>query len=308
VDQGRRRLQRTVTWTSELESIQPAVITIDSIASESETTVVTDHGDYYYEMNKLEQTLTSLSRFIPVEGSVGPLAEQLWQAIDDTYQRKTDTESRNFLPNNELLRIINKDSIMDILTKIDKSFKRRVKFWKKGPARTVEEEAQIICANLSLGKAKPGRKSFRKIFAILILIERPGAIKKFIEEGICDSDLPLIKKRLPTNDKAFSLSYRCDGGEPDIDVKCLSRWKRSTLVEFEQRQWKVLAPFFTRGKQNEVLHYTFKDEVILPFIYREHKRRGAHADIFKVKIHPEHHTFTEDEVGSSFAFSPDVPN
>ena len=137
-------------------------------------------------------------------------------------------------------------------------------------------------------------KTFRKIFATLLLIELPGEIRKFIEEGVCDADLPLMKSdETGQSTRTFSL---CRKAAPGVRMKCFEGWKRQTLEQFEKYQWKLVAPFFSRGEDDKTKHWLFRDEVILPFTRQEHAHSGAHGKVFKVKIHAEHHDFHENKV------------
>jgi hypothetical protein len=279
---------------------------------ETELDVITDLGDnVYYEFSKLEQSWTDSSRPISYDGSDGPLPGRLYSAIEDTCHAVNDSTKTGFVPKEQLVRIMSEESIVNELEKIERSFRKRIQFWKSTRSRrTIEEEAEIICNGFFVNSSSSGTRSqdgqtskcFRKILAILLLIERPGTIRKFIEEGLCDANLPLIKVPDAKKIKAFSLCRK--SGATHCSLKCLRGWKRQTLVQFEQWQWTMLAPFLYRGEKDKVMHYTLPGEVILPFTYREHICSGAHGDIFKVKIHPEHHNFNNDQVSPFATYLP----
>jgi len=87
------------------------------------------------------------------------------------------------------------------------------------------------------GKEDTGTRCFQKIFAILLLIERPGMISSFVRESVCDDDLPLeLGGSWPY------ITYR--RGARECRLKCFLGWRRSTLQRFQETQWKLLVPVF----------------------------------------------------------------
>lgn len=261
-------------------------------------------GDYDYEVTKLEQTETTLSRFITYNASKGPLPKQLLDAIKQTRHRLTDISDPGFLPRDKLQEIMNNQVIKDVLINIDHSFRRRIKIWKKNPPRTIEQEVEMICAdNLDDLASSPTpntdtvKKPYRKILAILVLIERPGTIRKFIDEEVCDSALPLFESSGTSSScNSFTLYRKDPDNGSEVEVKCMGKWTTATIKHFERMQWKLLAPFLSKHFNGDPERYDFEDGIILPFERREHKRTGEHADIYKVRIHEKHHNFNSDGV------------
>jgi hypothetical protein len=266
---------------------------LDRLGTDAEPSVVTDLGEYLYETSNyiFEQTATALSRPTHYDGSEGPLQARLFKEIEETRKGMAlvDRENTGFVPRQQQLRIMTESLVAEELSKIGKSMK---------------EDASTICGHFTQGREKGEShehrgKSFRKIFATLLLIEWPGEIRKFIEEGVCDADLPLIKSNESGNSaKTFSL-YRKTA--PGVSLKCFEGWKRITLEQFERYQWKLVAPFFSRGEDDNTRHWLFQDRVILPFTHKEIAHSGAHGNVFKVKIHPEHHDFNENKVSLPLA-------
>jgi hypothetical protein len=232
------------------------------------------------------------------------LQDQLFNAIEETCRQDLAgvvQEKTGFIPRQQQVKILTENVVAEELARIEKSFKKRIQVWKWPLSqRRIEEDASIICDGFSRhlnlrGDDKQKAKCFRKIFAILLLIDEPGAIRKFIDEGVCDADLPL-KKYETTGKHAKTFSF-CRWGAPGVSLKCFERWKGTSLAQFERYQWKLLAPWFSRGE--EARHYIFQDEVILPFTYKKHAHNGAHGEVFQVRIHPEHHDFNESKVSLS---------
>jgi hypothetical protein len=255
------------------------------------------------EIGKLPRLSIVNSRPIDYTGSKGLLQEHLRKAIADTSLATEVPEKTGFVPRLELVRIMDEVSVAKELSNIERCFKRRLRFWESIPTpKNIEEKAQTICAYPSpeatfVGSRQLISKSFRKVFAILLLIARPGNIRKFIDEGVCDTDLPLRKVPRKKNPKAFSLCRK----DEDSTLQCFQGWDRTTLEQFELSQWRVLAPSFGRMDKRNMKPVEFQPEEILPFTYRERKSCGAHGEVFKVKIHPEHHNFTHHKVSSLFA-------
>lgn len=261
---------------------------LDHLGADSEPSVVTDLGEYLYETSDyiFQQTATALSLPIHYDGSEGPLQARLFKESEKTRKNMglVDRENTGFVPKLEQPRIMTESLVAEELSKIVKN---------------LEEYASNICGCLTqdrdMGESHEQRgKTFRKIFATLLLIELPGEIRRFIEEGVCDADLPLMKSdETGQSARTFSL-YRKTA--PGVRMKCFEGWKRSTLEQFEKYQWKLVSPFFSRGEDDNTMHWLFQDEVILPFTHQEYAHSGAHGKDFKVKIHPEHHGFHENKV------------
>ncbi|KAH8897355.1 kinase-like protein [Thozetella sp. PMI_491] len=201
-------------------------------------------------------------------------------------------ENSGFVPRETLSQIINEESVAQELERMEQSLKRRLQFWRRPPdTGTIEQEARLVCGNPTSKGAyvhsKP-RKCFRKIFAILLLIGQPGAIWEFVNEGICDADLPLSHRLNATGSVASELTRKAS---PDHSIGCLEDWNTRKRSQLERWQWKVLAPCFSRAEDGKVQHQHFEDKAILPFTYRKRVNSGSHGEIFKIKIHPDHHNF-----------------
>ncbi|KAK0724446.1 hypothetical protein B0H67DRAFT_482728 [Lasiosphaeris hirsuta] len=140
---------------------------------------------------------------------------------------------------------------------------------------------------------KPRTKTYRKIFATLVLIVKTPAIRKFIIEGVNDSDLPL---RAVKSESGYVMERARAPGKP---LKCFqSGWTSFQMRNFEDWQWTTLAPFFARSKERkEICHYPLQDRVILPFRIDSkqddvnQELLGGGGRVFKAFIHPDHHNF-----------------
>ena len=238
----------------------------------------------------------------------GILQQQICDALENNHSARS---KNHFIPWGKLEELCTRSAVIDELGRWKwalRDFPERFVRWFLGIAggKTVEEQAEIICNgypetpdpnNDNHGKPlitpttrgqvdASGDKCLRKIFAILLLIDRPVTIKNFIDEEVCDDDLPFSRGG---NSKSGVSFLRRRGGE----VKCLKNWSRSTVANFLKYQWAVLSPFFHSRLGPEVLHYRLQEEVILPFTECESAKMGGHGEVFRVKIHRDHHSFKE---------------
>lgn len=132
------------------------------------------------------------------------------------------------------------------------------------------------------------------MFSILLFIGRVHKIWSFVKEGVSDVDLPLAKI---TQHGTLQLSRSGEFGAP---LRCLREVR--DFDEFVTRQWRVLIPVLGDPVGEKLLHCaTWKDHVRLPFLsWEDEGRTGGFGQVHKVKIHPDHHTFVEDEVNAIF--------
>ena len=255
--------------------------------------MVTDYGDGWEELNWVESSSTYHSQPTTYDGSADPLANQLAAAICNIPQWTS-----GFVPRRQLRQIMDDVSVEREMNRIEASFRRHITLCNcislfRRRLTSNEEISRTICGTSSrtstlIGKLEPRSRSFRRIFATLLFIQRPSNIRKFIEEGVCDADLPLM-----TVMRGRDIISLYSKSNPNKALKCVHGWRSSTLSKFERSQWKVLAPFFSRGEGNQVENYILDEMTILPFKRRERVHRGGQGTVYKVEIHPEHHNFDD---------------
>ncbi|KAF4961794.1 hypothetical protein FSARC_10090 [Fusarium sarcochroum] len=139
------------------------------------------------------------------------------------------------------------------------------------------------------------RKSYIKVFAILALIEKTECIGDFLRQGIDDSDLPFQRYNPEPrgHTSQFWLRSRRGGGR----IRAFDRLSMAKRVEFDEWQWAVDAPVFDYNRNGEPKIFSFREQVILPFIRykfqtREYELEESPDDFGKVAkrhIHPDHH-------------------
>lgn len=146
-----------------------------------------------------------------------------------------------------------------------------------------------------------GAGSFKKIFALLALVDKVSDIRCFIEQNVADIDLPLRKIALPASN-IFTLGCHVDPENYTQPVECLNNWNPATIRMFEEWQWSTLAPTFQRGETKDIKHIALPDDMPLPFTadsqYEKDSKmiQGGYSTVSKVVIHPAHHYFNDSEV------------
>jgi hypothetical protein len=123
------------------------------------------------------------------------------------------------------------------------------------------------------------------------MIEKPGRISRFVEEGVGDDDLPLVKRTRRKPGKPFTL-VRDDAEHRKL--KCFKAWKFDTIQRFEEKQWTVVVPCFSQHASPIEL-VSFSKNTIIPLISCKQLSQSGCADVFEVKIHPAQHKLCDEE-------------
>ncbi|KAL9105840.1 MAG: hypothetical protein Q9227_009048 [Pyrenula ochraceoflavens] len=208
-----------------------------------------------------------------------PFPDRLLAALQDSPGHE---ERKGFFPRNQLDRLVSHECVVEELRRCFKTFLT---------ADTIRKKAQEIC----------GTPSFKKIFVILVLTEKIETILKFLQEGVNDEDLPLIKVR--RRNKSLQMFDLGRDSKPMVRLECFDDWSSLAIRKFEEWQWTTLAPYFPRCGRKEVQHLSLQDQVVLPFIQDDQQKvdfngglefGGGFSQVRKVNIHPEHHDFYKD--------------
>ncbi|KAK1843874.1 serine/threonine protein kinase [Colletotrichum chrysophilum] len=172
--------------------------------------------------------------------------------------RSSDVISQDFLP---------LSSLNDLITK-----------------ETVKNELPRGLRNRIFSDGLPGQisKNARRLFAILVMIGEPQAIRKLVSDGVTDDDLPFARPN-----HAYHGSILESKGKKK--VKSFQDWKNDAKVDmFLEKQWLFLAPKLDVSGTPTVLYVDSKCP--LPFL-RATELRGDHSNIvFKSEIHAAHQT------------------
>jgi hypothetical protein len=192
-------------------------------------------------------------------------------------------QSQEFLPEGDLYKLINPLSVGEELrnslghmhtpTSID------------GFTRKICGESQVL-----LG-VKRKIRTYRKIFALLVLVGTTASTPFFLEKAVSDLNLPLHPQP-PEDDNDYGSIESTDA----FDYFENLNWSPIQVRTFQEYQWKMLAPFFAKGKHGDVIHYPLLEQHILPFLFtsdaeKNAEKSGGFARVAMVRIHEAHHDF-----------------
>lgn len=211
--------------------------------------------------------------------------------------RNYDNHPQVFLPQEALHGLINHVSVTRELHRELGRFRSQAE---------IDSCARKVCADHEVYRdAKFKMKSFRKIFALLVLSNAVSSIERFLEEDVSDLDLPLEPVGSQDTD---GLCRRDESGSATRSpLRCFQgpEWSPVDITHFLAYQWRMLSPFFAQSKKGGVKHYLLKKQHILPFPdndnnannkdVKDHQRTtkvGGYGKVFMVRIHPEHHSFS----------------
>jgi serine/threonine protein kinase len=249
-------------------------------------------GAIYQEPSSVQGKLATqgqVNTLLDVQGGVEyPFPHELNCQLFAALQQTRDTREKGFLPKAQLGGLVNPDSVF---RELSKSLSQTLgKPHIKKCADNVCIEKEVI---LDSGEKKI--KSFRKIFALLVLVEKSSSIGLFLDEDVSDLDLPLATIKIGG---LIELRRKnASGGPSSVPLNCFSQWSPVRKKDFEEYQWTMLAPFFTQGEYNDVKHYVLKDQHILPFVLTDgqeddnDEHHGGFGKVFMVHIHADHHNF-----------------
>jgi hypothetical protein len=274
---------------------------LDQRASPEPSDVISDAGDQQELQLRQKQShyqdTSATGNYHSIEQSLGSLPplddsqEDLQTRIYNAFQQNRSSKAE-FLPRGMLCSLVNPESVSQVLTQ---------KFSNILSPEAIREHTFRICnESKTFRRGKPKIKSFRKIFALLVLIESTESILKLLEEDVSDLDLPLtLVKHQQIDGFCRREVKKQDHGAP---LQCLRRpqWSLLKLRNFAEYQWKLLAPFFSMDIDNDVKHYKLDDHHVLPFVAlddmadKDTERLGGFGKVILVDIHPDHHSFPKD--------------
>ncbi|KAF4857505.1 Serine/threonine-protein kinase RAD53 [Colletotrichum siamense] len=191
-------------------------------------------------------------------GTQRPMAPQSLLLTLKTSLRSSDVDGQEFLP---------LSSLNDLITK-----------------ETVKNELPRGLRNRIFSDGLPGQisKNARRLFAILVMIGEPQAIRKLVSDGVTDDDLPFARPNHAHHGSLLESKGR-------RKVKSFQDWKNDAKVDmFLDKQWVFLAPKLDVSGTTTVLHVDSKCP--LPFL-RATELRGDHSNIvYKSELHAAHQT------------------
>lgn len=211
-------------------------------------------------------------------------------------------EKKGFLPENELTEVMTEELVMKELQLC----------FEHLDSATITGFAKRICGTTSDHAAD--NVTYIKIFAILVLCEKPEAMPRFLEEMISDRDLPLVKLSIS---EASPNIYNLTRKDSQKKLGCFHRWSYTAILRFEEWQWTTIAPFFRCGGRKNNEHLVLQDQAALPFeydsrfpsksqTYQKLEFEGGFSNVFKIRIHRNHHNLCGPDVGCHGYFCQDA--
>ncbi|CAG8978314.1 hypothetical protein HYALB_00005900 [Hymenoscyphus albidus] len=138
----------------------------------------------------------------------------------------------------------------------------------------------------------------KRLFAILVLLEKGHLIGEFLRENLADADLPFQR----SNSANLSGTYKLCRKNESNPIHCMLDWDTTSIIEFSREQRCMQAPIFEIGQR-----YEFDDNCVLPFTLDEmdtgKAKEGGFGTVWKVDIHPAHHKFEMDKESKGFTNS-----
>jgi hypothetical protein len=125
-----------------------------------------------------------------------------------------------------------------------------------------------------------GARSFRRAFAILILINKQADLRWFVEKGIDDSQLPFDFDEMNHPSAEF------------MELRVNSAWETEDFRRFCHTRLEVSPVFFSvSGPSNKekIVHYQCRLGEVLPFVEHEWtiNKQGGFGEVTSYKLHED---------------------
>ncbi|RBR23778.1 uncharacterized protein FIESC28_03394 [Fusarium coffeatum] len=231
----------------------------------------------------------------PFEGSFNrvwgnkDLSSRVWTvksaqslSIDIFRSRLFKRFSRNALDNSEYLprdtfeQLFDMDSLIGLV---------KASFPKAKPEFQVRKVDEIMGVE--------GKDRRRKLYGILVAMNRISLMQDFVRESLCDEDLPF--KESASDATHFTTQFERNSAasrqtEARQNTTLFQDWERNDFCLFYQYQQIFMVPYFDFQDIN-VCYYSFDRKVTLPWRKYERKTEGGEGTVHRVQIHPSHHNF-----------------
>lgn len=199
---------------------------------------------------------------------------------------------KKFLPKSQLHELVTQTSVDGELLRWKRGPRFFIKTQKRPYSIQIETKnrhndiLQMRRRSTSELLRQEAEKTYRKIFAILTYIGRAPAIWHFVDEEVCDADLPLIKSSAAN---ATNHCFKLQGRQTTKSLRCFGDWEDGIVAKFVEHQWIFLAPSFTLSNDPTVIHHNFQPEEILPFTHwAKEAKSGGSGEVFKASLHNDH--------------------
>lgn len=198
-------------------------------------------------------------------------------------------DKKGFFPESTFTEVIHEQTVREELKRYPRWFK----------SDNVEPITALVCGN----------KPLRKIFTLLVIMNKLADIKLFIDDGVSDECLPVSRVSRTDSENTFQLGHSRTSTRPTRRLGCFANWDAIDIYTFEEWQWTTLSPVLERGRRRNVKHLILQDELSLPFTEDSQCSSGSDvieggfSTVFKAHIHPANHRFHGSEVSPRVTLS-----
>ncbi|KAF5012783.1 hypothetical protein FDECE_1203 [Fusarium decemcellulare] len=206
---------------------------------------------------------SGVSRWVDQKIDVGTVGDEIRGAF-----LKSAFDDRFFLPLDELCDILCRHVVRELLHQT----------FSKEDAEELEFE--ILGRPTNGVPASPMR---RRIFAILILVEKVEMIQDLVGKGIDDTDLPFVfESGKPT--------WRVQSSQPN-KRESFTDWPMKLAHDFSSHQHEIHVPFFKFPGDN-ISFYPLESNSTLPFLTNNQCAISGYSIVHRVSIHKAHHNYS----------------
>ncbi|KAH7117524.1 kinase domain-containing protein [Dactylonectria macrodidyma] len=177
---------------------------------------------------------------------------ELQERIEMLRFANRNSEGRYFIPEADLFQIVTESAVKLSLRSLDV------------PAHEVRDLTDGIM------------QGARKCFAILVSIDRGGAIAGFFRHDLLQHSHP--DHRLPYTSEILKQVFEEDEVSP-------------TIKRFLEKQWEFAVPILHQN----MISRNLDTNVILPFLHEEPAGRGSMGTAWKIELHPQCHRLPLDK-------------
>ncbi|KID97289.1 protein kinase domain-containing protein, partial [Metarhizium majus ARSEF 297] len=221
-----------------------------------------------------------------------PFSEQLWQKLTPCAY----DPGKYFLPATSLDEVVQREPVEHMLKGLqsdshgEHSRSEDMQAHNNAfPADSVALIMQYVFAARSVERQE-SRKPARKIFAILALMDKVSSLIDFMNAGIYDEHLPLIRD--DEEGATFDLVPMID--DKKTSPTCLKRGLQKCIRDFDNYQWYMLPPSFMM-KDEQASFYEIEDRAIFPWLaYGPPISAPGGSVVRKVQIHLAYHNFQKE--------------
>ncbi|KAF5606440.1 serine threonine kinase [Fusarium subglutinans] len=143
----------------------------------------------------------------------------------------------------------------------------------------------------SADRTPPG--AFLKVFGLLALQERCGDIRRFVNAGFNDQQLPIKIE----NNTVYPLAGS------DLPIACFEGWRTSEKEYFESHQWRIDTPYFSSTADEPFMKHHLHKSACKPWRRSRETwseacdevsdNMGAFGRVTRVEIHPTSHAYQQ---------------